>query len=143
MGGCCDLRCINCVFHDYLSYDNKGKKPERVLICDYLGYVGKKRPCLPGKECTVRVPFTPKRNVKSEKQELYRQRIRAALNGKQKQFFEDYFARSGETYYTLAARLGVAPATVLNWRYERSYAHWEELAAIGIVKPPDMPCKSD
>ena len=138
----CDWRCVNCIYSAYLSYDNKGKRPERLLICDYIGFTGKKRPCSAGKDCTVRYLYDAHTSVKreiAERQYRNRQRIKGVLNGAQRKFFQSYYESSGENHYTLAAKLGVTPAKIQSWYYEKAYANWNDLAAIGIIKPPDMP----
>ena len=39
-------RCKDCIYSARLTIYG--------IICDYMGIVGHKRPCLPGKDCTVR-----------------------------------------------------------------------------------------
>lgn len=136
----CDDYC------DYCYYNTIVSDPEddhRFVACDYIGYTGHRRPCPPGRLCSVRIELERPRNVSykydPESAKAYYLHCKAVLHGQQREAITSFMLRTGETKKSIARLLGISPETVRKWIAEYQFANWSALAAIGLDKPPGMP----
>lgn len=135
----CDEYCDFC-YYNTLVFDPDTER--RYVACDYIGYIGHRRPCKAGRLCTVRIELEhPKR--KSDTHDRYAQayhlHVKEVLAGRQREALTEFMQQTGETKHTIAKQLGIKPDTVRKWLSEHQFANWAALAAIGMEKPPGMP----
>lgn len=91
-------RCKGCIYSAHLtSYG---------IICAYIGIVGHKRPCLPGKDCTVR---------KTGDKARARPDIWLGKQRKWDTAKADAMRAEGKTYPAIAAELGTTQAAVQSY----------------------------
>ena len=87
-------------------------------------------------------PKPPQEEMR-ERQKRYkadsRERIRAALGGRQAAVLKAYKTDERLTIQTMADRVGVTKTVMSKWMEELQFARWDKLEALGIQKPEGLP----
>lgn len=86
-------------------------------------------------------PLTPEERKKrvSDTKKAYREKVRAALGGRQAAVLKGYLAVNGISSREMAERIGVSQPILAHWMAEHLCAKWDKLAALGIQKPEGLP----
>lgn len=138
----CDEYCDYCAYNTIVCDPHS----ERLMVaCDYIGCTGHRRPCKPGSLCTVRRPIAEKHNTWSSTstKRRYRERVSKTLNGKQSAVILEFMQKNGYTTSKMAEVLHLHRETIRCWVREASFANWDDLAAIGLIKPDDVPTSTE
>lgn len=130
-------RCIHCIHGTTVSDPAEANKS--IVACVYILNTYTRRPCRPGKQCTVYAEGN--RTIASEiarkakNRNVYQQRVAEFCCGRQRAALTAYMAQTGYVPSSLAKKLGITVGAVYKWLDERAYADWEALRRIGMETP--------
>ncbi|MBR4702326.1 MAG: hypothetical protein IKO91_00635 [Oscillospiraceae bacterium] len=164
--GVCDDTCKGCIFRSWLhswticdfigitGYRRgcpAGKGCTRRIVGDkgrsisqliFLGQAAAAEAALPKKPGRPKGPaLTPKERRKraNDAKKTYRERVHAALGGRQTAVLKGFLKETGISVREMAVRIGVSEYTLAHWIAEHLCAKWDKLADLGIQKPEGLP----
>lgn len=164
--GVCDETCGGCIFRgwlngmticDFIGLTGRrrgcpagkdctrrivGLKGRSISQLIFMGQAAAAKAALskkPGR--TKGPPLTSEERKKrvSDTKKAYREKVRAALGGRQAAVLKGYLAENGISSREMAERIGVTQPILAHWMAEHLCAKWDKLAALGIKKPEGLP----